>query len=113
MDIAQKTHERGASVAGKREHVDVGVAIVMTPALLVSSGDETTREDAPSAPDWCALNASTWHPGVAVNPLEGDGLVLSGGDDSPQPRPTPRRDSRRSLADLFESPPGGEGGGGS
>ncbi|KAH8076210.1 serine O-acetyltransferase [Aureococcus anophagefferens] len=65
--------------------------------------------DAPSAPDWCALNASTWHPGVAVNPLEGDGLVLSGGDDSPQPRPTPRRDSRRSLADLFESPPGGDG----
>ncbi|KAH8096115.1 serine O-acetyltransferase [Aureococcus anophagefferens] len=65
--------------------------------------------DAPSAPDWCALNASTWHPGVAVNPLEGDGLVLSGGGDSPQPRPTPRRDSRRSLADLFESPPGGDG----
>ena len=51
VDIAQKTHERGASVAGKREHVDVGVAIVMTPALLVSSGDETTREDAPSAPE--------------------------------------------------------------
>ena len=60
--------------------------------------------DGPSAPDWALLNNSTWHPGVAVNPLEGDDLALT-----PSPSPSafgggPRRDSRRSLAGAFERP---------